>query len=107
MRHGSGVGPDLACAAPVVARGLAAKTSVQRWRLVRLVLGVSGAILATAGTQADGDPGMALSLVGALCVGLVPLVTSRRLQPAGSRRGRDCVRSARASRASLPLLDVE
>ncbi|MET7297509.1 DUF4231 domain-containing protein [Embleya sp. NPDC005575] len=60
----------------------AAKASVQRWRLVRLVLGVSGAILATAGTQTDGDPGKVLSLIGALCVGLVPLVTSLRLQPA-------------------------
>ncbi|MFI1377897.1 DUF4231 domain-containing protein [Embleya sp. NPDC020886] len=60
----------------------AAKASVQRWRLVRLVLGVSGAILATAGTQVHGDPGKVLSLIGALGVGLVPLVTSLRLQPA-------------------------
>ncbi|MFI6581570.1 DUF4231 domain-containing protein [Embleya sp. NPDC050493] len=60
----------------------AAKASVQRWRLVRLVLGVSGAILATAGTRVDGDAGTVSSLVGALCVGLVPLVTSLRLHPA-------------------------
>jgi hypothetical protein len=60
----------------------AAKASVQRWRLVRLVFGVSGAILATAGTQVHGAPGTVLSLIGALCVGLVPLVTSLRLQPA-------------------------
>ncbi|WP_406280848.1 DUF4231 domain-containing protein [Embleya sp. NBC_00896] len=60
----------------------AAKTSVQRWRLARLVLGVIGAVAATAGTQVGGDPGKALSLVGALCVGLVPLITSLRLPPA-------------------------
>ncbi|MFE5326408.1 DUF4231 domain-containing protein [Embleya sp. NPDC056575] len=59
----------------------AAKNSVRRWRLVRLILGVTGAVLVTAGTQASGDPGTVLSLIGALCVGLVPLVTSLRLQP--------------------------
>ncbi|WP_143657848.1 DUF4231 domain-containing protein [Embleya scabrispora] len=59
----------------------AAKNSVRRWRLVRLILGVAGAVLVTAGTQASGDVGTVLSLVGALCVGLVPLVTSLRLPP--------------------------
>ncbi|MFI6977957.1 DUF4231 domain-containing protein [Embleya sp. NPDC050154] len=60
----------------------AAKASVQRWRLVRLMLGVAGAVSVTAGTQVSGDPGKVLSLIGALCVGLVPLVTSLRLPPA-------------------------
>jgi conflict system pore-forming effector with SLATT domain/uncharacterized protein DUF4231 len=54
----------------------ATKAAVQRWRVVRLVLGVTGAVVATAGTQANGGLGKALSLTGALCVGLVPLITS-------------------------------
>jgi hypothetical protein len=58
-----------------------AKAAVQRWRLVRLVLGVTGAVVVTGGTQASGDGGKALSLAGALCVGLVPLITSLYLPP--------------------------